>query len=812
MKNHETSTVFVSKSTVLKFLQANIKLSKIEKILDFTTKSWMENEDELLSLISKHFSNNKIIVRSSAIGEDSEENSQAGTYESILNVDPKSKNQVKNAIDKVIKSYELKNNPNPDNQILVQSQTQNVITSGVIFTRAPETGSPYYIINFEDGQSTTGVTHGSINNVIKILRNLKPSSLPKKWQLLISAVREVESLLKSDSLDIEFGITKNNKIVIFQVRPITTFSRSMLRHYDKQIYSTLSSHKSQIGKLQSSKKILGKTTIFSDMADWNPAEIIGNNPYPLDYSLYDFLIMKHAWYQGRVILGYSKFNPHSLMVKYGNKPYVDVRVSFNSLIPNMIQKSIKTKLLNFYLDKLGNNAHLHDKVEFEILFTCFDLLLDERLQELSKVGFSKYEIKELSYSLHRFTTKIIKDFPKLLENSKESIEQMTNKREKLSKITPKDYRDKLANAEILLNDCKVNGTIPFSLMARIAFIATALLNSCAKKKYLSEELVQNFMNSLDTPLSKFQNDLARYYNNEISKEDFLGKYGHLRPGTYDITISRYADENPFLNNIKFKKITPQNFENENYNIINTVLRNNNLDVKSDDFFAFIKNSLVMREELKFEFTHNLSDAIELIADAGKELGFFREELSYLEINTILKSYKKLSKSQLKEYWAKKIKKNKNEFEFNSLMILPPLILDKNDLEIVTYNTAKPNFVTTKSISSNLIKLADVRNVSNFENQIILLEHADPGYDWIFTRNPAGLITKYGGVASHMAIRCSEIGLPAAIGCGEIIYEKLTNATKVMLDCKNQQIIVLEHDKTDKFMEEKKILKTLGYIK
>ena len=24
------------------------------------------------------------------------------------------------------------------------------------------------------------------------------------------------------------------------------------------------------------------------MADWNPAEIIGNNPNPLDYSLYDF--------------------------------------------------------------------------------------------------------------------------------------------------------------------------------------------------------------------------------------------------------------------------------------------------------------------------------------------------------------------------------------------------------------------------------------------------------------------------------------------------------------------------------------------
>jgi len=34
----------------------------------------------------------------------------------------------------------------------------------------------------------------------------------------------------------------------------------------------------------------------------------------------------------------------------------------------------------------------------------------------------------------------------------------------------------------------------------------------------------------------------------------------------------------------------------------------------------------------------------------------------------------------------------------------------------------------------------------------------------------------------------------------------------MLDCKNNQIIVLEHEKYDEFFEQKKILKSLGYIK
>jgi len=95
---------------------------------------------------------------------------------------------------------------------------------------------------------------------------------------------------------------------------------------------------------------------------------------------------------------------------------------------------------------------------------------------------------------------------------------------------------------------------------------------------------------------------------------------------------------------------------------------------------------------------------------------------------------------------------------------------------------------------------------------VLIENADPGYDWIFTKKPIGLITKYGGVASHMAIRCFEVGLPAVIGCGEIMFEKLHSANRVMLDCKNQQIIILENKKLDQYMEEKKILKSLGYIK
>ena len=82
----------------------------------------------------------------------------------------------------------------------------------------------------------------------------------------------------------------------------------------------------------------------------------------------------------------------------------------------------------------------------------------------------------------------------------------------------------------------------------------------------------------------------------------------------------------------------------------------------------------------------------------------------------------------------------------------------------------------------------------------------------FTKNPAGLITKYGGVASHMAIRCAEIGLPAAIGCGEIIFDYLSTSSKIFLDCKNHQTMIVENKENDQYTEERKVLKSLGYIK
>ena len=807
--------IFSSKSNTLLLLNKILRKSKIEKIFNFTVEEWLQNRNMVLDKISEQFDSD-IIVRSSAQDEDSFEFSKAGIYESILNVNPKIKTKVEKAILSVIQSYNKQSGAYNQNQILIQNQTKNIITSGVILTKTPDIGSPYYVINYEEGESTIGVTKGTINNIVKIYHKIQAFNIPKKWKRLIASIKEIEDILQFEELDIEFGITDNKDVVIFQVRPITFIPQTDIAKLAKPIESKILKNKNIFSKLNQRKHILGNRTIFSDMSDWNPAEIIGNNPNLLDYSLYDYLIMNKIWHNARTVLGYQNVNPSPLMVKFGNKPYVDARASFNSLIPEKLGKKLASKLVNYYLDTLSKNPHLYDKVEFEILFTCYDFNLDSKLSELEKHGFTKNEIKKIKNVLLDLTNNIISDFPKILKDSQYSMQKLArNRTEIISNLKNKNITQSryLGNIEKLLEDCKKFGTLPFSIMARIGFIGSILLKSIQKDGYLPSYFENMLLNSLSTPISDIRNDVIALNDKKITKIQFLKKYGHLRPGTYDITALRYDDsKNNFFEDIQFPKLKSKHKFDFDNTLLSNLLTSHFLNFENIDFFSFVRDGLIYREKLKFEFTKNLSEALELIAKVGKTLGFTREDVSNLDIRTILKS-KNLSKSQTRNIWREKIFQQQKEKLVNDCLSLPPIIFSEKDFDIIQYFISKPNYITDKKITGNIINFENFKgNIGSQRGKILLLQNADPGYDWIFTKKLGGLITKYGGVASHMSIRCSETGLPAAIGCGEVIFEKLKLASKVLLDCKNKEILILEHSKYDEIIEAKNVLKSLGYIK
>jgi len=240
--------VFTSKANVLKILAKKTKKSRIEKIYDFTISDWKNNEKNILKIIAKNFGSTKIIVRSSAKGEDSFEQSKAGQYLSILNVNSNSENELKLAINSVIKSYYKNDNRDPKNQILIQTQTPDIIISGVVFTRTENVGAPYYVINFEEGSSTDGVTKGKVSTTVKIFRNIPPKRIPKKWIALIKSIKEIESIFRTSLLDIEFGISKTNQVTVFQVRPMTSVKNIFSHQIDLDVKNMILSCKKKFLK------------------------------------------------------------------------------------------------------------------------------------------------------------------------------------------------------------------------------------------------------------------------------------------------------------------------------------------------------------------------------------------------------------------------------------------------------------------------------------------------------------------------------------------------------------------------------------
>src|SRR6185369_14082858 len=79
----------------------------------------------------------------------------------------------------------------------------------------------------------------------------------------------------------------------------------------------------------------------------------------------------------------------------------------NSFVPNDVPDDLAERLVNYYVDRLAAEPYLHDKVEFDIIFSCYTLDLPERVTTLLEHGFTGRDLDVLSDSLRRLTNRII---------------------------------------------------------------------------------------------------------------------------------------------------------------------------------------------------------------------------------------------------------------------------------------------------------------------------------------------------------------------------------------------------------------------
>ena len=143
-----------------------------------------------------------------------------------------------------------------------------------------------------------------------------------------------------------------------------------------------------------------------------------------------------------------------------------------------------------------------------------------------------------------------------------------------------------------------------------------------------------------------------------------------------------------------------------------------------------------------------------------------------------------SRQNHRKILSEAISRGREQYEICKSVWLPSLLTSVEEVACFHVSDNEPNYVTQKSV---IAPVAYVDTDSEFKNQIALVKGADPGYDWIFSYKIKGLVTLYGGMASHMAIRCAEFNIPAAIGCGALLYERVNTSEKIILDCKNKKI-------------------------
>lgn len=759
---------FLSKAETLKSFHS--KFAKIPKSFNFYTKDFFKNETKLLKLIKKKF-NKKIIVRSSFYGEDTKKSSNAGKYKSIPDLDPKDNELIKKSIYEVIKS---KRKRKLKDQILIQEYVSNAKISGVATSCCLQNYSPYININYTKGASTSLVTSGRTNaNKIQIFYKQKKHKF-KKFKKIVFLIKEIVKKYNNKFIEIEFAIDASNKIYLFQIRPIV-ITKSKLKNFN-YIGPSLKKLEKKIKKLQiPNYDIIGKTTYFGVMPDWNPAEIIGKKPKPLALSLYQELITDHVWSKNRKDYGFKDIQSHHLMTSFLGTPYIDTRVDFNSWLPSNLNKNLSNKLINHYLSELKKKPNIHDKLEFELLFTCSTPTNEKRIDKL-KNKITKKEIKKIKSELIRINKKAYQEFNKNLK----MIKILEHKQAQIYKSNMY-HIDKIY---WLVEDCKNYGTYPFAGLARCAFIAMDVLHSLEKEKYITLEQKKIFLSSLQTVATTMQKDFVK-----LSKIKFLKKYGHIRPSTYDINSNNYRDSfKTYFSSSKnwTKKNTPKlKLKLKQKNKLKKFINKCFGKISIENLFAFMKSAIEAREYAKFIFTKNIDSIFEKIKLVGKKNNILIDDLAYLKIIDLLGLHYNLE-TNVKNTLIQNIKNNKAEYNKTSIINLPDIIYSPDDIYAFEELGSKPNFITNKASSAEIFELKELNNF-NIKNKIVLIENADPGYDFIFSHKIKGLVTMYGGANSHMAIRCAELNIPAAIGVGESKFLELSKNKKIFLDCETQLI-------------------------
>lgn len=764
--------------TLERLLSAAPRPFVVDPFVVFAVSEWDQNSSDVLDRIQAADLGPLVVVRSSATTEDVDRTIPPGLFRSALNVHTADRAALTTAVLGVIASYDRHPEiarQRASNEVIVQAQLRTPRLSGIVQAGS---GSAYLHVDYDDESgSTDNVTAGRSCKSIEIVADVS-FELPEPWSAVRKTAAAVEEITGGGAVVIEFAVSRDGFVHVFQSRKLTD---PAVKGFAGGARDTLRAALNQC---------VVSRAVWSDMADWNPAELVGNRPQPLAVSLYRFLITDKAWLDGRSSLGYRRIQPAELVQTIACKPYVNVGSSFLSLTPRALSQRVADLLVKDRLEFLRSKPWLHDKVETQVLFTVADVCVPSRTGALRARGVDHADVLEIEAALRTLTSSLVRDQRRwAAEDSALSAGLGSMQRRSVDAQT-------LAS-DILLNliRCRDFGVVPFARHARLAFVARDLIARLRDAGAISPAWETQWWTGIRTIVHDVVQAIAEMSSGTMSRRAFNKRFGHLRGRTFDICSPRYDSFEAFPTSESIPASPLNEFESVDGVIpsVDAAFRAAGLSIGARDFFRFAVESTQFRESLKLAFSLLLSDVIEAIADLGELYGVQRDAMAFCTLDELQQLATQARPSDDGRAWLRDVTAARRaEWTDARSIVLPDLILSDADLLLVRSLPGQPNFITTKTSEGNVAVVNDRSAIGgqSLDGKIVAIEAAEPGFDWIFAFRLAGLVTKYGGATSHMAIRCAQMQVPAAIGCGDTLFNRLTDGVRVRLECASERLLIL----------------------
>ena len=691
----------------------------------------------------------KIMIRSNSSSEDKEYSSSAGKYLSIGPIERNDLETIKKSWEMVVGSYEEQDNQS----VIFQNYIENAKSVSVLTSYKVGSDSAYRTFSTYYGSETDAITSGKYSEINNFFMHRSFDILPKKYEkynVYLKIITQLEDLFKNKQLDIEMVLDKNNSPQLLQVRPLMGKKLNKKSIFDEKnaIDRNLKNYK-KLNKTTADR--FGTNQIYSNMSDMNPAEMIGKKPDNIAFGLYKFMFTDTTWNIQRGEFGYRKYSGGKLMELFNNVAYINVNHSLNSFLTRSLQKESCEEIINYQLNKLKENPHLHDSIEFDISRSSYVFDTVEEFSKEYKNIISPSEIIKWHNDLIQIDTQN----KSTLEKNKKIILSTFSKLDKSFEYSKKEniklIRDTMA--------------LPFTHHSRLGFVYFAQLNSLLEKEVITEDQKKLLLLSVNSISTKMKADAYEVKIGKKTLEGFLDVYGHIRAGNYNLLSSNLK------NNLNFTESLINNSEQplednilpkDIYTNIEEYFTINEIPLKASAWIDMFQEGISTRENSKFYYTKGIDGILNEVSEkntSDREL-FDLLDIEFNEENT--------SDMRLMN------------------VLMPDLITSNEDFYFYEEMSKNGNYIGQGTVIGDVLLIDNEANrPNNLENKIVVIPAADPGWDWIFNYKIKSLVTKYGGPNSHMAIRCAEHNIPAILGVGENNFTVISNSKSLEIDFSNE---------------------------